>query len=130
MNAEDDLFEMTRRPGPVIYIGLEGAHIVQASGHALEYIDRTRELRLIDLEECTKNWRRYFDLNRSKFFTFSDVTEQQLLAENATMVAMRGVRYVQFFDDRRTRFEFRSDCERWKLQGALLKAGWSTFDME
>lgn len=130
MNHEDSLVEMTRRPGPVIYVGLEGAHIVQVIRDALEYIDRTGESWLIDLEECVKNWCRYFDLYRSEFLIFSDVTEEHLQAENATTVAVRGTRYVQFFDDRRTRFEFRSDRERWKLQGALFQVGWGTFDME
>jgi hypothetical protein len=130
VNDEDSLVEMTRRPGPVIYVGLGRAHIVQVTRDALEYIDRTGESWPINLEECMKNWCRYFDLHRSKFFSFPDVTEEQLQAENATTVAMRGIRYVQFFDDRITRFEFRSDGERWKLQGALFKVGWSTFDME
>ena len=56
MNEELRLLGIVRKPGKVIYIGLEGAHIVQVTRDALEHIDRTGESRLLDLEECIKNW--------------------------------------------------------------------------
>ena len=130
MDKELSLLELALRPGKVIYIGLQGAHIISVTRDALEYIDGSGESWLINLNECSDNWCRYFSRHRSEFVTFRGVTEEQLQAENTTTVAMRGTRYVQFFDFRRTRFEFGSDRERWKLQGALFRLGWRTFDME
>jgi hypothetical protein len=114
----------------VIYVGLEGAHIVQVKRDVLQYIDRTGEAWLIDLGKCNENWCRYFNQHRSEFIAFPDVTEERVQAENAMTIALRGIRYVQFMDIVRTRFEFANDAERWKLQGALFEVGWSTFDME
>ena len=67
---------------------------------------------------------------RSEFVIFSSVTEEELQEEHATIVAGRGTRYVQFFDRWKTRFEFASNEERWKLEGALLCVGWRTWDRD
>lgn len=130
MGEELSLLDSLREPGKVVYVGCEGAHILFVTRDALEYVDRAGESWLIDLEKCRENWCWYFNQRRSEFFIFPGVTEEQVQAENAATVAMRGTRYVQFFDDRRTRFEFGSNRERWKLQAALLSMGWRTFDME
>ena len=130
MEQELSLFGLAHKPGKVIYIGPEGAHIVSVTRDGLEYIDGAGESWLIDLNQCSGNWCRYFNRHRSEFVIFPGSTEEQMQAENATTVAKRGTRYVQFFDFRRTRFEFGSDRERWELQGALLSLGWRTFDME
>lgn len=130
MDEEPSLLGVAHQPGRVIYIGLEDAHIVYVTRYALEYVDQAGESSRIDLEKCSEDWCRYFNGHRSEFLTLRGVAGEQMQAENTTTVAMRGTRYVQFFDDRRTRFEFGSDGERWKLQGALLSVGWRTFDME
>lgn len=126
---EESLLEVEDRPGRVIYVGLQGARIVQVTHDAVEYIDQAGESWLLDLRECNENWCRYCNRHENEFVILPGVTQEHVDAENATTVAMRGTRYVQFMDDRRTRFEFESDPERWKLQGALFDAGWRTFDM-
>jgi hypothetical protein len=85
---------------------------------------------LDDLRECNDNWCRYFEQHWSGFVIFPGVTEQDIEDENATMVAVRGTRYLQFFDKPGTRFEFASNGARWELQEALLRAGWRTWDRD
>jgi hypothetical protein len=130
MDDVGELLGTTRPPGPVIYIGLQGAHIVEVTRESLEYIDQQGHSCAINLEQCNENWCRYVEQHRSQFIIFPGVTQEELEEENATMVAGRGTRYVQFFDAWKTRFEFASNEERWKLEGALLRVGWRTFDRD
>ncbi len=130
MDDVGELLEMTRRPGPVIYIGLQGARIVEVTRDFLEYIDQAGERWLIDLHECNNNWCRFFEQNRSGFIIFPGVTEQDIEDEKATMVAARGIRYLQFFDKPKTRFEFASNKARRELQASLAEVGWGTWDSD
>lgn len=111
-------------------MGLQGARIVEVIRDFVQYIDQAGQTWLIDLHECNDNWCRYFEQHRSGFVIFPGVTEQDIADENATMVAGRGTRYIQFFDTPRTRLEFASNGDRWKLEGALLRVGWRTWDRD
>lgn len=129
MNNENSL-DVMQKSGNVIYIGLQRARIVQVTRQGLDYIDQNGNALSIDLPECAETWSRYFDQHRNEFILLGNFTQEDVDAENATIVALRGRRYVQFIDEKRTRFEFANDLERWKLQGALFKVGWTTFDIE
>ena len=116
-------------------VGASGARIVRVSQQRIEYINKAGQEQFIDLEECARNWVRWYEDHRQEFIRMPGGSEADIDAENARCVGLRGGTYpvwwAEFMNEEKTRFEFGSWEALWRqLQGPLMVAGWRTFDTE
>jgi hypothetical protein len=125
---------MSHEAAPEVHrIGPSGSHIVRITENHIEYTDAAGRGQLIDLEECARNWERWYHDHRQEFLPLG--SQAEIDAENAHTVGLRGGSYplwwAEFMNERKTRFEFDTWEALWrKLQGPLMVAGWRTFDTE
>ena len=113
----------------VIRIGKQRARILSITHECIEYLDRAGDEQFVDLEQCARNWMRWFQDHREQFITLP--YHPFLIDENDRTVALRGKQWAEFMNDRKTRFEFESwEASCIKLLGPLLRAGWRTFDTD
>jgi hypothetical protein len=129
--------ERERHPyaaGEVIRVGIEGARILQVGPKLLEYIDQAGQRWFIDLEESARNWPRSCDQQRAWYMPFGPPTQEEeewYSAQNVGCVGMRGLRWVEFMNEQKTRFEFPTYEDRCRqLINQLFEFGWHTFDMD
>ncbi len=116
----------------IVRIGASLARIVGVIRERVDYIDAAGDERFIDLDECARSW----GLKRaqsSDFVTLPGYTPESVASWNARCVGQRGALdippWVQFMNERRTRFEFTSYESLYKeLLSPLKRAGWHTFD--
>lgn len=127
----------TSRTKPeVVQIGAPGVYIARVTQKRIEYVDMKGQEQFIDLEECARNWVRWYDDHNQEFISMPGVSKTEIDAENARCVGQRGggsqpVYWVAFMNERKTRFEFRTWQALWRqLQVPLIEAGWGTFDTE
>lgn len=116
----------------IVRIGMARAGVTSVSQRRVEYLDEAGQERFIDLEQCARNWVRYYH-EHEQDFVWVDSAESAA-TWNSRCVGQRGALddppWVEFMNERRTRFEFAS-CEAISaLLGPLSKAGWHTFDTD
>jgi len=124
----------------LVRIGTDQARVLQVARQAVTYLDGSGVERSVDLQECA---RVYLALYRSGNFPPADDTDWTAIAaahpasesESQTRgcVGLRAViddpPWFQFFDHRRTQFEFGdSDTIRNELVIPLARFGWQTWD--
>lgn len=116
----------------VVRIEAAQARILRITPKHVEYIGLTGPQQSIDLEECARNWVRWCDEREHEFIILSG-SRADIDLWNARCVGTRGAMdqppWVQFMNDRNTRFEFRSyEAVYEELLEPLMKNGWHTFD--
>ncbi len=128
---------MCQNKPEVIRVGASGARIVRVSQKRIEYVDMAGQEQFIDLEECARNWTRWYDDHSQEFLPAPGCVGSQAETDawNAHCVGRRGgahpLWWVEFMDKQMTRFEFGTWEGLWReLQGPLMLAGWHTFDTE
>jgi hypothetical protein len=109
------------------------ARIASVTYRYIEYADMAGHPHYIDLEECATCWLQWAHDHRQQFVPLGALAETE--AEAACTVGLRGGGsppfWIEFMNERKTRFEF----ENWEarcrlLLGPLLAVGWRTFDAE
>ena len=119
----------------VIRVGDPPSRILQIDRASIEHIDMSGQKQSIDLEECARNWVRWCDDHILDLILVSGASKADADAWNARCVGERGALsdppWVQFMNERNTRFEFSHyEAVYTELLGLLLKMGWHTFDTE
>lgn len=117
----------------IVSIGANGVQIVDVTQHRITYVDLKGEEQFVDLEECARNWMQKRDDTEAEFLRLSDDSDRDVASWNSCCVGQRGATddppWVEFMNERRTRFEFESYQSIYKeLLGPLANAGWHTFD--
>src|SRR5271157_277264 len=119
----------------VIRVGVSGARIVRVTHEFVEYIDMTGQVQSLDLEQCATDWVKWKKENKQSFLNVSGASEAEIDAWDARTVGTRGALddppWVEFMNERRTRFEFETyEALCAELRKPLGDAGWFTFDMD
>jgi hypothetical protein len=119
----------------VIRVGASVARIVRVTQKRIEYTDIAGQEQFVDLEECARNWVRWYDDHSQEFIPVPGASRADIDAENARCVGQRGgahpLWWAEFMNELKTKFEFGTwDALWWELQGPLMLAGWRTFDTE
>jgi hypothetical protein len=126
---------MSQRTTEVVRVGTSGARIVCVSTKRIDYIDMTGQECFVDLEESARNWQQRHHASRREFLTLPGAPQPAVDIWNAHCVGLRGALdqppWVQFTNDRKTRFEF-GTCEALyrELLEPLELGGWHTFDTD
>jgi hypothetical protein len=126
---------MNQESKELVRVGDGNARILRVTPALIDYTDIAGQARLIDLRECAGNWRRFHDANRHDFIIVPGSSEAEADARNSRCVGERGALddppWVEFMNDRRTRFEFQTyEAVYGELLGPLAKNGWETFDTD
>ena len=125
---------MVERAGEVIRVGSSGARILRVTPDRVEYLDMAGQGQVIDLKECARNWVQWSKEQGGDLVPMSSASQEEIHSWNARCVGQRGGshhQWVEFMNERKTRFEFETWEARFKeLQGPLMVAGWNTFDTE
>jgi hypothetical protein len=125
---------MVERAGEVIRVGSSRARIVRVTLERIEYLDMAGQDQVIDLKECARNWVQWSKGHDGDLVPVSGASQEEVDNWNARCLGQRGGTYyqwVEFMNERKTRFEFETWEARLKeLQGPLMVAGWNTFDTE
>lgn len=107
----------------IVRIGVESARIKCVTPQRVEYLDQTGKECFVDLDKCVRNWGQRAQLESE------DVAASEW---GSRCVAERGFLddppWVEFTNERRTRFEFASLSEALTLKLLLAKVRWRTFD--
>jgi hypothetical protein len=102
----------------IVRIGVAKACIKCVAPQRLEYFDEAGQECFVDLEECARNRVRDVESWRDDGARKSDYS----------LVAKGGFQddspYIEFMNNRRTRFEFESLEARQELKSLLVKARW------
>jgi hypothetical protein len=122
-------------PAPeIVRIGIASAHVTSVSQQRVEYLDEAGQERLIDLEQCARNWVRYHNDHEQDFSLVPGASAESAVTWDSRCVGQRGALddppWVEFMNERHTRFEFVSYEAVDALLGLLSKAGWHTFDTD
>jgi len=117
----------------VIRIETGSSRIISITQQRIEYLGLAGEPCTIDLEECARNYMRWHSDHSDEFVALSGPAEVD--AWNARCVGTRDLcdspPWVQFMNERRTRFEFDSyEAIYRELLTPLSRYGWQTFDMD
>jgi hypothetical protein len=124
----------TNQPDPeIVRIGNGHAGINSVTAERVEYRDEAGQDRFLDLRQCARNWGGHREQNGRDFILLPGVSTNSADAWNLRCVGMRGILddppWVEFINERRTRFEFPSEETAYAdLLGPLQEAGWHTFD--
>ena len=127
---------LTHKAAPEVHrIGSSNARIVSVTHQHIQHTDAAGRRLFVDLPECATCWMRWCQDHRQEFFPLGGASQAEIDAENARTVGLRGggspLWWIEFMNERKTRFEFESWEARCRdLQGPLLAAGWRTFDTE
>ncbi len=124
---------MSQTMPEVVQVGTPGVRIARITQKRIDYVDMAGQAQFIDLEECARNWVRWYNDHRHEFLPVPDASQAEVDAENARCVGQRGgshpLWWAEMMNERKTRFEFESWEALWReLQGPLMQAGWCTFD--
>jgi hypothetical protein len=116
-------------------VGSSNARIVSVTHQHIEYTDTAGRRLFVDLQGCAACWMRWCHDHRQEFIPLGGASQAEIDAENAHTFGLRGVGsplwWIEFMNERKTRFEFESwEARCRELQGPLLAAGWRTFDTE
>jgi hypothetical protein len=125
--------DMYQESTEVVRIAPAQSRILRITQKHVEYISLTGPQHFIDLQECAKNWVRWHNEREREFIALSGSSRADIDLWNARCVGTRGASdqppWVQFMNDRNTRFEFRSyEAVYQELLGPLMQNGWHTFD--
>jgi hypothetical protein len=117
----------------IVLIGVSGARIAAVTRRRIDYIDMAGQEQFVDLEESARRWGRWHDDRSQAFLPLPGATEQDAASWNARCVGQRGAcdnpPWVEFTNERRTRFEFQTyEALYRELLRPLQAAGWHTFD--
>jgi hypothetical protein len=126
---------MSEESVEVVRVGDSCACILRVTQKHIEYVGMTGQKYSIDLEECARNWMRWHDDHAHEFISVSSSSQADVDAWNARCVGERSAldepHWVEFTNDRRTRFEFRTYEALYEdLLGPLMRNGWHTFDTD
>jgi hypothetical protein len=125
---------MVEWEGEVIPVGASDTRIVRVTPDRIEYIDLAGQEKVIDLDECARNWLQYCKDHSRDFILMPGATQESVAAWNARCVGRRGgggtLYWVELMNERKTRFEFETWEARVHLLAPLMAAGWHTFDNE
>ena len=111
----------------IVRIGVANARITCVTRQRLEYINEAGQECFVDLDECARNWA---EEDEDEFVLLTP--EDNAGRRKELHVARRSSHvdppeWVEFTNNRRTRFEFRSYKEAYHtLLHPLRKAGWYT----
>jgi hypothetical protein len=124
---------MSQNRAEIVKIGEGNARILRVTPALIEYTNVAGELAVIDLQECAHNWQGFHDANRSDFIIVPGSSDAEADSWNSRCVGERGAcdnpPWVEFMNDRHTRFEFHTyEAIYSELLGPLTKNGWHTFD--
>jgi hypothetical protein len=96
----------------IVRIGVANARIKCVTRQRVEYLDEAGQECFVDLEECNRN---YLHLGgRTRY-----VGDRALSCDPP---------WIEFRNNRRTRFEFESSNEAFRFKLQLMKVRWLTFD--
>ena len=96
-------------------MGSSGARIVRVTPERIEYLDMAGQDQVIDLKECARNWVQWSKEQGGDLVPASGASQEEIDTWNARCVGQRGGSYhqwVEFMNDRKTRFEF----ETWEAR--------------
>ena len=100
----------------------------------IQYTSVTGDPNTIELEECARNWMRLKREQADEFILVPGASRSDADKWDARCVGTRngcGPYWVQFMNDRNTRFEFATwEALMEHLVGPLARHGWHTFDTE
>ena len=118
----------------IVRISVAGARVTSVTQQRLEYIDEAGQAWSIDLEQCARNWVQYHDDNKQDFRLTCGASTESAAQWNLRCVGERDASdnppWVEFMNDRRTRFQFESfEAVYQHLLGRLAEVGWHTFDL-
>ena len=119
----------------VIRVGASHAQILRVARTRIDYIDMRGRRQSIDLEECAMNWIRWHDDHIQEFMLIPGSSTADSDRWNARCVGERGALdhppWVQFMNERNSRFEFRNyEALYGELLVPLMQNGWHTFDTD
>lgn len=119
----------------LIRIGAGAARIVSISQLQIEYIGSTGQRCIIDLQECARNWAQWHSDHNDEFIAVTDDSPADIDGWNAHCVGTRGALddppWVQFMNQRHTRFEFGSyEAIYQEVLTPISRYGWHTFDTD
>ena len=119
----------------VIRVGASDARILRVTQARIDYIDMRGRRQSIDLEECAKNWMRWYGDHIQEFILIPGSSESDSDSWKARCVGERGALdhppWVQFMNERNSRFEFRNyEALYGELLVPLMQKGWHTFDTD
>jgi len=114
----------------IVRIGMGLARVVDVTPEQVEYLDAVGQQRSIDLGQCAMNWVQW----TRQHWTSSGAPGETVSEWNSHCVGQRDSSakppWLEFRNERRTRFEFSSGHEVLALLARpLRKAGWNTFDL-
>lgn len=119
----------------VIRVGASDAQILRVSRARVDYVDMRGQKQSIDLEECARNWMRWYGDHIQGFILIPGSSDAESDSWNARCVGGRGALdhppWVQFTNERNSRFEFGNyEAIYRELLAPLMQNGWHTFDTD
>ena len=117
----------------IIRIGAGGSRSINVTQRTVEYVGLAGELCTLDLQECARNWVRWHRDHSDEFIPVTDASPADIDDGNARCVGTRGAcdnpPWVEFMNERRTRFEFDSyEAIYREILGPISRHRWQTFD--
>lgn len=124
---------MNQTAPEIVRIGIASACVTSVTRQRVEYLDEAGQGWFVDLEQCARNWIRYRNDHEQELFLLPGASAESAAMWDSRCVGQRGAiddpPWVEFMNERRTRFEFRTFEEVYAhLLGPLGRAGWHTFD--
>src|SRR5713101_803180 len=109
---------MSQTMPEVVQVGTPGVRIARITQKRIDYVDMAGQAQFIDLEECARNWVRWYNDHRHEFLPVPDASQAEVDAENARCVGQRGgshpLWWAEMMNERKTRFEFESWEALWR----------------